>query len=69
MAKETWIEGQCHEVEAYLRKKNNSKKADQLVKDLTTKKQSDSTPLQEKIWKYLTKEHRRMAYYQLPLCR
>ena len=32
MAKETWIEGQCQEVEACLRK-NNSKKAYQLVKD------------------------------------
>ena len=35
MAKETWIHGQCQEVEAYFRK-NNSKKAHQLVKDLTT---------------------------------
>ena len=35
MAKETWIQGQCQEVEACLRK-NNSKKAYQLVKDLTT---------------------------------
>ena len=31
MAKETWIQGQCQEVEACLRK-NNSKKAYQLVK-------------------------------------
>ena len=38
MAKETWIQGQCQEVEACLRK-NNSKKAYQLVKDLTTEKQ------------------------------
>ena len=35
MAKDTWIQGQCQEVEACLRK-NNSKKAYQLVKDLTT---------------------------------
>ena len=41
MAKETWIQGQCQEVEACLRK-NNSKKAYQLVKDLTTEKQGKS---------------------------
>ena len=45
MAKETWIQGQCQEVEACLRK-NNSKKAYQLVKDLTTKKQGKSTTIQ-----------------------
>ena len=38
MAKETWIQGQCLEVEAFLRK-NKCKKAYQLVKDLTTEKQ------------------------------
>ena len=37
MAKEIWIQGQCQDVEACLRK-NNSKKAYQLVKDLTTEK-------------------------------
>ena len=47
MAKETWIQGQCQEVEACLRK-NNSKKAYQLVKDLTTEKQSKSTTIQDK---------------------
>ena len=31
MAKETWIQGQCQEIEACLRK-NNNKKAYQLVK-------------------------------------
>ena len=45
MAKETWIQGQCQEVEACLRK-NNSKKAYQLVKDLTTEKQGKSTTIQ-----------------------
>ena len=44
MAKETWILGQCHEVEACLRK-NNSKKTYKLVKDLTTEKQSKSTTI------------------------
>ena len=38
MAKETWIQGKCQEVETCLRK-NNSEKAYQLVKDLTTEKQ------------------------------
>ena len=45
MAKETWIQGQCQEVEACLRK-NNSKKAYLLVKDLTTEKQGKSTTIQ-----------------------
>ena len=47
MAKETWIQGQCQEVEACLRK-NNSKEAYQIVKDLTTEKQSRSTTIQDK---------------------
>ena len=42
MAKETWIPGQCQEVVACLRK-NNSKKAYQLVMDLTKEKQGKST--------------------------
>ena len=37
MVKETWIKGQCKEVEVCIRK-NNSKKTYQLVKDLTTEK-------------------------------
>ena len=53
MAKETWIQGQCQEVEACLRK-NNSKKAYQLVKDLTTEKQGKSTIIQDKSGKCLT---------------
>ena len=58
MAKETWIEGQCQEVEACLRK-NNSKKAymNQLVKDLTTEKQGKSTTIQNKSGKCLTEEN------------
>ena len=55
MAKETWIQGQCHEVEAWLRK-NNSKKTYQLVKDLTTEKQ-DKTTIQDKSGKCLTEEN------------
>ena len=45
MAKETWRQGQCQEVEGCLRN-NNSKKAYQLVKDLTTEKQDKSTTMQ-----------------------
>ena len=56
MAKETWIQSQCQEVEAYFRK-NNSKKAYQLVKDLTTEKQGKSTTIQYKSGKCLRKEH------------
>ena len=37
-AKENWIRDQCSEIEENLRK-NNSKRAYQLVKDLTTVKQ------------------------------
>ena len=48
-----WIQGQCQEVEACLRK-NNNKKAYQLVKDLTTEKQGKSTTIQDKSGKCLT---------------
>ena len=56
MAKETLIQGQCQEVEACLRK-NNSKKAYQLVKDLTTEKQGKSTTIQDKSGKCLIEEN------------
>ena len=56
MAKETLIQGQCQEVEACLRK-NNSKKAYQLVKDLTTEKQDKSTTIQDKSRKCLKEEN------------
>ena len=56
MANETWIQGQCQEVEACLRK-NNSKKAYQLVKDLTTKKQDKLTTIQDKSGTCLTEEN------------
>ena len=56
MAKETWIQDQCQEVEACLRK-NNSKKAYQLVKDQTTEKQGKSTTIQDK-GKCLTEENK-----------
>ena len=56
MAKETWTQGQYQEVEASHRK-NNSKKAYQLVKDLTTEKQGKTTTIQDKSGKCLTAEN------------
>ena len=56
MAKETWMQGQCQEVEACLRK-SNSKKTYQLVKDLTTEKQGKSTTIQDKSGKCLTEDN------------
>ena len=56
MPKETWIQGQCQEAEACLRK-NNSKKAYQLVKDLTTEKQGKTTTIQDKSGKCMTEEN------------
>ena len=44
-AKENWIGEQCSEIEDNLRK-NNSKRAYQLVKDLTTVKQRKATAVQ-----------------------
>ena len=64
MAKETWI-GQ----EAYLRK-NNSKKAHKLVKNLTTEKQGRSTTIQDKSGKCRTDENEilnRLTEYGLEL--
>ena len=45
-AKENWIGEQCSETEKKLRK-NNSKRAYQLVKDLTTVKQGKATTVQD----------------------
>ena len=56
MAKETWIQGQCQEVESCLWK-NNSKKSYQLVNDLTTENQGKSTTIQDKSGKGLTEEY------------
>ena len=54
-AKEDWIEAQCEETETYLNK-NNSKRAYQLVKDLTSGKQGRSSSIQDKSGKCLTEE-------------
>ena len=54
-AKETWNEEQCQGVEEN-RQKNNSKKAYQLVKELTRSKQGRTTTIQDKAGKCLTDE-------------
>ena len=53
--KENWIGEQCSEIEENLRK-NNSKRAHQLVKDLTTVKQEKMTTVQDLSGKCLTEE-------------
>ena len=50
---ENWIGAQCSEIEENLRK-NNSKKAYQLVKDLTTVKQVKATTVHSRSGKCLT---------------
>ena len=54
-AKEKWIGEHCSEIEVNLRK-NNSKRAYQLLKDLTTVKQGKATILQDRSGKCLTEE-------------
>ena len=53
--KENWIGEQCSEIEENLRK-NNSKRAYQLVKDLTTVKQGKAITVQGRSGKCLTEE-------------
>ena len=54
-AKENWIGEQCSETEETLRK-NNSKRAYQLVKDLTTVKQGKATTVPDRSGKCLKEE-------------
>ena len=54
-AKENWIGEQCIEIEENLRK-NNSKRAYQLVRDLTTVKRGKATTVQNRSGKCLTEE-------------
>ena len=54
-ARENWIGEQCGEIEEHLRKKN-SKRAYQLMKDLTTVTQRKATTVQECSGKCLTEE-------------
>ena len=54
-AKKNWTGEQCSEIEENLRKKN-SKRAYQLVKDLTTVKQGKATTIQDRSGKCLIEE-------------
>ena len=54
-AEENWIGEQCSENEENLRK-NNSKRAYQLLKDLTTVKQGKATTVQDRSGKCITEE-------------
>ena len=54
-ADESWIRKQCSEIEESLRK-NNSKRAYQRLKDLTTLKQEKATTIQDRSGKCLTEE-------------
>ena len=53
--REAWIEERCQEIDDNLGK-NNSKKAYQLVKDLTSSKQGRTTTIQDKNGKRLTED-------------
>ena len=54
-AKEDWIGTQCTEIETFLNK-NNSNRAYQLEKDLTSKKQGRSSTVQGRSGKCVTEE-------------
>ena len=54
-AKEDWISDKCYDIEDNL-SKNNSRKAYQVVKDLTSSKQERSTVIQDKNGECLTEE-------------
>ena len=54
-AKEDWIGAHCEEIETCLNK-NNSKRAYQLVKDLTSEKHGRSSTIKDKSGKCLTEE-------------
>ena len=69
-AKENWIGEQCSEIEENLFK-NNSKRAYQLVKDLTTLKQGKVTTVQDRSGKCPTEERQilnRWTEYCSELC-
>ena len=65
-AKENWIGEQCSEIEENLRK-NNSERAYQLVKDLTTVKERKATTTQDRSGKCLTEE-RQILYWWTEYC-
>ena len=67
-AKENWITEHCSEIEEHLRK-NNSKRAYQLVKDLTTVKQGKATTVQDGSGKCLTEERQILNRWTEPITR
>ena len=62
MAKENWIGEQCSEIEENLRK-NNSQRAYQQVKDLTTVKQWEVTTFQDRSGKKKKKASQKSDRY------
>ena len=54
-AKENWTREQCSQIQENL-KRNNSKRAYQLVKDLTTVKQGNATTVQDRSGKCVVEE-------------
>ena len=66
-AKEDWIGAQCEEIETCLNK-NNSKRAYQLVKDLTSEKQGRSSTIQDKSGKCLTEEKEILSRWTAQNC-
>ena len=60
IAKEDWIGAQCEEIETFLNK-NNSKRAYQLLKDLTSEKQGRSSTIPDKSGKCLPEEKERFS--------
>ena len=67
-AEENWIGERCSEIEENL-KKNNSKRAYQLVKDLTTVKQGKATTVQDGSGKCLTEERQILNRWTEPITR
>ena len=59
-ANEDWIGAQCEDIENCLNK-NNSKRAFQLYKDLTSEKQGRSSTIQDRSGKCLTEEQEILA--------
>ncbi|MEW8089728.1 MAG: hypothetical protein AB2784_08890 [Candidatus Thiodiazotropha endolucinida] len=54
-ANEDWIGAKCEEIETCLNK-NNSKRAYQLVKDITSEKEGRSSTIQDRSGKCVTEE-------------
>ena len=58
--KENWTCAQCEESETCLNK-NKSKRAYQLVKDLTLQKQGTSSTIQDRCWKLLIEKQEMLS--------